>query len=212
MKILKIAAAGALALGVMAADLAPAFAKDKGDLLVRLRGIGFMTDTDGTTDALGGDARTTDAFVPELDFTYFLTKNIAAELILATTKHNVEVADSTAGDLGLGTVWTLPPVLTLQYHFMPDNAFSPYVGAGVNYTITYGADKGRSVNAISYSDEFGYAFQAGFDYALNDKWSFNLDIKKAFVDTDIVVNGGAINAKGTDLDPWVFGVGFGYRF
>lgn len=212
MKYLKITAAFTLAASLMAADIPTAFAKEKGDLLVRLRGIGFMTDTDGTTDTLGGNARTTDAFVPELDFTYFFTKNIAAELILATTKHNVEVADSTAGDLGLGTVWTLPPVLTLQYHFMPDSKFSPYLGAGINYTITYGVDKGRSVNSIDYSNEFGYAFQAGFDYKLDDKWSFNFDVKKAFVDTDITVNGGAINAKDTALDPLVIGIGFGYKF
>jgi outer membrane protein len=28
----------------------------------------------------------------------------------------------------------LPPTLSLQYHFMPEKQFSPYVGAGVNYT------------------------------------------------------------------------------
>jgi len=33
-----------------------------------------------------------------------------------------------------------------------------------------------------------------------------------FVDTDIVANGGAVNALGTDLDPTIFGVGFGYKF
>ncbi len=189
-----------------------ALAKDQGDLLVRMRGIGFLTDTSGTTDTLGGSARTSDAYVPELDFTYFFTKNIAAELILGTTNHSVEVKGSSSGDLDLGTVWALPPVLTLQYHFMPDGDFSPYIGAGVNYTIMYNVKTGRSVSDVDYSDEFGYAFQAGIDYKLNDRWSINFDLKKVFVDTDIKVNGGAINAKGTDLDPWVVGLGVGYRF
>lgn len=207
----RIVAASALAVFLIGLS-AEALAKDKGDLLVRLRGIGFLTDTSGTTDVLGGSARTSDAYVPELDFTYFFTKHIAAELILATTKHSVEVKGSTAGDLDLGTVWALPPVLTLQYHFLPDGDFSPYIGAGINYTIMYNPSVGRSATSVDYSNEIGYAFQVGLDYKLNDRWGINLDLKKVFVDTDIKVNGGAINANGTDLDPWVAGIGISYKF
>ena len=36
----------------------------------------------------GAEVDISTTFVPELDFTYFFTKNIAAELILATTKHD----------------------------------------------------------------------------------------------------------------------------
>jgi len=205
-------ACGVLAAAFMAADMGAAYAKDAGDLRVRLRGIAFLTETDGTTDALGGDARTSNDYVPELDFTYFFTKNIAAELILATTKHGVYVDNSTAGDLHLGTVWALPPVLTAQYHFNPDGKWSPYVGAGINYTIMYNASTGASVNNVKYSDEFGWALQAGLDYEIDDKWSLNFDVKRVFVDTDITANDGAVNAKGTALDPWVVGIGFGYTF
>lgn len=205
--------AGVLMAGVvMAAPIAEAYAKDAGDFKVRLRGLAFLTDTDGTTDALGGEAATSDDYVPELDFTYFFTKNIAAELILATTKHSVDVNNSTAGDVDLGSVRLLPPVLTLQYHFMPEEKISPYVGAGVNYTITYGVNTGSGVNDVKYSNEFGYAFQAGVDYAIDDTWSLNFDVKKVFVATDIKANGGTVNAKGTDLDPWVIGLGVGYTF
>lgn len=189
-----------------------AFAKDAGDIRLRMRGIGFITDTSGTTDALGGDARTSNDYVPEFDITYFFTKNIAAELIAATTKHRVYVDNSTAGRLDLGSVRALPPVLTLQWHFNPDGQWSPYVGAGINYTITYAASTGPSVTDVKYSNEFGYAFQAGLDYEIDEKWSLNMDVKKVFVDTDIVANGGGVNAKGTNLDPWVIGFGFGYTF
>ena len=201
----------ALFLGVTiaATSVGAAWAKDAGDLRVRLHGIGFMTETDGTTDALGGDARTSDDYVPELDFSYFFTKHIAAELILATTKHRVYVDNSSSGNLDLGSVRVLPPVLTLQYHFNPDGKWSPYVGAGINYTVTYGASTGPSVNDVKYSNEFGYALQAGLDYEIDYVWSLNFDVKKVFVDTDIVANGGSVNAKGTALDPWVIGLGFG---
>ena len=50
---------GILALAIALISTAPARAGEAGDLLVRLRGIGFMTDTHGSTDALGGSASTT---------------------------------------------------------------------------------------------------------------------------------------------------------
>ncbi len=150
--------------------------------------------------------------MPELDFTYFFTANIAAELILATTKHSVEVRNSTAGDLALGTVRLVPPVLTLQYHFLPKAKWSPYLGAGVNYVFAEKESTGSSVASVKYSNEFGYALQAGVDYRLDDKWSLNLDIKKVFVHTDIRVNGGTIRADDTDLDPLIIGIGIGYKF
>ncbi len=207
---------GKIAFAVLAMTTAAlptvSFAKEKGDLLVRLRGVGFMTDTSGTTDALGGAARTSDDYIPELDFSYFITKNIAAELILATTKHTVEVRNSSSGDLDLGTVRLIPPVLSLQYHFLPDSDFSPYAGAGLNYVIVADKSFGRSVNNVAYSNEFGFALQAGMDYRINDAWSLNVDLKKVFVQTDIHVNDGTIRADGTDLDPWVFSIGFGYKF
>lgn len=190
----------------------PVMAKEKGDILVRLRAVAFLTDTSGTTAELGGSARTSDDFIPELDFTYFITDNIAAELILAYTQNSVEVLGSTAGDLDLGSTLLLPPILSLQYHFQPKSKFSPYLGVGVIYAIWFNTDKGRSVNSVDYSNEFGLSLQAGLDYAITDEWSLNLDIKKVFVDTDITVNGGAINAKGVDLDPLVISIGAGFKF
>lgn len=109
--------------------------KEAGVLLVRVRAVAFITDTSGTTDTLGGSARTSNDFIPELVFTYFFTKNIALDLILATTEHTVEVKGSTSGDLDLGTVRFIPPVPSLQYHFMPDQNISPYVGVGIQYLI-----------------------------------------------------------------------------
>lgn len=199
----------AVLVGVLA-FVPQADAKEEGDLLVRLRSVGFLPDVSGTTTTLGGSADVSDAVSPELDFTYFFTDNIAAELILSTFSHNVEVKGSTAGDLDLGDVWTLPPVLTLQYHFMPKEAFSPYIGAGVNYTVTYKEDPGVSVTSIDYSNEFGYAFQAGVDYAIDDTWSVNLDVKKVFVETDITTN--ATDAPNVDLNPLAVSIGVGYRF
>ncbi len=192
-----------------------ALSKDAGDILVRFRGLAVVPQESGTTNAIGGSAEIDNSVVPELDFTYFFTENIAAELILATTPHDVKMKGTALGrDVDLGDVWLLPPTLSLQYHFMPKKAFSPYIGAGLNYTFFLNEDKGNdpAVNKVEYEDGFGYALQAGFDYQIDDRWSFNFDVKKLFLETDVKVNGGAIKANNVDIDPWIVGIGFGYRF
>lgn len=58
--------------------------------LIRLRALGVVTRDSGSVDQVpGSDLATSDAIVPELDITYFFTKNFAAELILGVTKHSI---------------------------------------------------------------------------------------------------------------------------
>lgn len=205
--------APAVAAALMMCAPFAASAKEAGDLLVRLRGIAVLPDESGTTN-IGGDVDIGNAYVPELDFSYFFTKNIAAELILATARHDVKVKNSAAGNVDLGSVYLLPPTLTLQYHFITDQKISPYIGAGINYTIFYGVDEpgGGVINDVDYDNEFGWVLQAGVDFAINDRWSFNLDAKKLFLPANVKVNGGAVKSRNADIDPWIVGFGFGYRF
>ncbi len=196
---------------------APAMAKDLGDsawskerFQIRARAIGVLPDSGGHT-TINGSPKADNAFVPELDFTYFITENIAAELILATSPHEIDLDDSDSGDLNLGDVWLLPPTLTLQYHFTPDNKFSPYIGAGLNYTVVYSEDDGDDTNALDVDNSFGVALQAGADYWLNEHWGVNFDVKKLWLDVDASINNGAITGV-VDLDPWIVGTGISYRF
>ena len=208
-------AVAALALGMLAGVAAVPEAqaqqgfsgKSAGDIMVRARAIGVIPDEDATT-SIGGNVSVSNDWVPEIDFSYFVTDNIALELIAATTRH--DVSSSVAGSLG--KVSLLPPTLTLQYHFMPKERFSPYVGAGVNYTFFYNEDApGGGINSIDYKNSFGWALQAGIDYAVGGNWYVNADIKKIFLSTDVSINGGAVTAD-VDLDPWIVGFGVGYKF
>jgi outer membrane protein len=177
--------------------------KSAGDFLIRGRGIYVAPDEE--LDTISG-LDVSNEFVPEVDFSYFVTDNIAFELIAATTRHEVSIPGASLGKVSL-----LPPTLTVQYHFMPKEKFSPYVGAGLNYTFFYNEDApGGAINSVDYDNHVGYALQAGLDYALTGNWSVNLDVKKIFLSTDVSVNGGA--KLGVDLDPWIVGVGVGYRF
>lgn len=184
--------------------------KSAGDLMVRARGIAVLPDDRAQIDTIGGDTDLSNAFVPELDFSYFLTDNLALELILATTPHDIKVKNSVIGDRKIGSVWLLPPTLTLQYHFLPKGDFSPYVGAGLNFTWFYGIDEKGPVQKIDIDPSFGWALQVGFDYRLADRWYLNFDVKKLFLDADAEINR-AIDAE-VEINPWIVGVGIGYRF
>lgn len=210
-----LAAAGA-ALLLSTALTAPAAlaqeGKSAGDIMVRARVIGLLPDEDSTVSVIGGKANVSNAYTGELDFTYFFTDNIAAELIAATTKHKTSVRGSAAGNVGLGDVWLLPPTLTAQYHFMPKSAFSPYVGAGVTYAMFYNAKDGAA-DSIHYDNAWGFALQAGVDYNIGGNWYLNADVKKIFINTDVKVGALGTSVKAdVDIDPWVVGVGVGYKF
>ncbi len=208
-KILKSLAVLMIGTGAMFSSI-PSYASEAGDILIRLRGIGVIPDDGGNT-TIGGEPDLSNSYVPELDISYFFTKNIAAELILATTKHNAKVKNITGGGgADLGDVMLLPPTLTVQYHFTNFGKFKPYVGAGVNYTIFYNADGANGLD-VDYDNNFGAAAQIGMDYELNDVWSLNLDVKRLWLNTDATINGGAIKGD-VDVDPWIVGVGIGYRF
>ncbi len=194
--------------GVALAQEAGGFNPD--NLQLRVRGIMVAPDDDAPVrinGAAAGEADVSDSVVPEFDISYFFTKNIAAELILATAQH----AAHYNGDTDLGHTMILPPTLTLQYHFTPESAFSPYVGAGVNYSYFYNEQSGTGFTDLDIDGGFGYALQAGVDYWLNDNWGLNIDVKKVMLDIDVSLNNGAIRSD-VDLDPWIIGTGVSYRF
>ncbi|MEE3998906.1 OmpW family outer membrane protein [Tenacibaculum sp. FZY0031] len=177
----------------------------------RFRWVSVLPNESATIGTIGGDVEISKSFIPELDFTYYFTENIAAELILGTTNHDVKAVNTGLGNVNLGDVWLLPPTLTLQYHFNISD-FKPYVGAGVNYTIFYNADPGAVVD-VTYENGFGYAFQLGFDYDLDDTWFLNVDAKYIGLSTDVSVNAGVATVPAeVDINPLLIGFGIGMRF
>lgn len=195
--------------GATQAVAAEGAGKSAGDFMVRLRGIGVIPRDSGSANILPGHDTLSNEYVPEVDFTYFITDNVAMELIAATTQHDVKW-DTGAGVVDLGKVNLLPPTLTLQYHFMPKETISPYVGAGLNYTFFYNENSPAGIN-VRYKDHIGYALQAGVDYQLSENWYANLDVKKIFLKTTVNVDPIGVVAD-VNIDPWIIGLGVGYKF
>ncbi|MFM2065374.1 MAG: hypothetical protein RLZZ584_283 [Pseudomonadota bacterium] len=192
-----------LCIAFAVATLAPvAMAQSAGDLVGRVRAVNIDPVAKET---FGGNVVTVNSkVIPEVDFSYFVTPNVAAELILTVPqKHDVLLNGAKIGSLK-----HLPPTLTAQYHVTGLGAFKPYVGAGLNYTIFSSVDlpTGLSIEKSS----LGFAYQLGADIALNKTWSINVDYKKVQIRTDLSSGGAKLGT--IKVDPSLFGLGVGYKF
>lgn len=176
--------------------------------LVRVRAVHI--DPADKSDQVGGTGASdrltvSSKTIPEFDVSYFFTPNLAAELILTyPQKHDVFLDGGK-----IGTFKHLPPTLLAQYHFVLDAPIKPYVGVGVNYTTISKVDLLGGKAGLEH-DSFGFALQAGVDYAIDKKWSINVDVKKIQIRSDVIIGGA--KASAVKVDPLLVGVGVGYRF
>lgn len=176
--------------------------------LVRARAV--HVDPDNKSTPLGGVGaadrlEVSSKTIPELDISYFLTPHIAAELVLTYPQKHKARLDGAE----IGTFKHLPPTLSLQYHFAPGAAISPYVGAGVNYTRMSSVKLLDGAGDLE-NDSWGLSLQAGVNFRLDEHWSINADVKKIKLRSDVYVSGA--NASHLKVDPVLFGLGVGYRF
>ncbi len=89
--------------------------------------------------------------------------------------------------------------------------FSPYVGAGINYSYFYGEESGAGFTDLDVEGGVGVALQVGSDIWINENWGLNFDVKKLFLNVDGTLNNGGVRAD-IDLDPWIVGAGVSFRF
>jgi outer membrane protein len=108
----------------------------------------------------------------------------------------------------IGSLKHLPPTLTAQYRFTGLGGFTPYLGAGVNYTHFSQVDLPSPVTIDKNS--FGLALQVGVDIPLQKNLSLNFDVKKVQIQTDVSAAGSKIGTF--KVDPVLAGIGLGWRF
>jgi len=193
-----------IVLAVLAACGAGAVQAQQSPWMVRARAVHLdMANKDET--AAGLDLSVNNKTIPEIDISYFITRNIAAELILTVPQEQKVSAAGTQ----IGTFKHLPPTLTLQYHFTDLGAYKPYVGAGLNYTAINKENIAGGAATLSGSS-WGPAFQAGVDFPIDKNWSINLDVKKIYIKSNVYLNGA--DQGYLKLNPVAVGLGVGYRF
>jgi outer membrane protein len=207
MRTTSLGRAAALAFAVaMAAPLA-AQAQTAEPWLVRVRAVNLDS---ANKDSTGLDLSINNKVIPEVDFSYFFTPQIAAELVLTyPQKQTIR-----SGGVDIGSLKHLPPTLTVQYHFTQFGAVKPYVGAGINYTrfsnVSFDPAVQTALQPSLSKNSYGLALQAGVDYAISKSLYLNLDVKKVQIRTDVSSAGTKVGTF--KVDPWLVGVGVGMRF
>jgi outer membrane protein len=207
LKSLVVAMAAVASLAPIAAHAQSA---EENPWMVRVRAVDLLWQN-GQSGAVvqGADVKAANKVIPELDVSYFFTKNIAAELVL-TYPQTIDI-NYTSSQTKLGSIKALPPSLLLQYHFTNFGAFKPYIGAGVNYTIfTSRNNLGNGAYSVDNSS-FGAVGQIGMDYMFDKNWGLNLDLKYATMSTNVTTAAGADGGKLT-LNPWMPAIGVTYKF
>lgn len=194
-------------LGTMLSSVAFAQQVTEGSWMVRARAV-HLESSNGDSTPLGLSAN--NKWLPEVDFTYFYTKNLAVELILTVPQKHTLYSNGAA----IGSFKHLPPTLTAQYHFTDLGQFKPYVGAGVNYTrlsnVNFNPGVVAALNPSVDKNSWGLALQAGVDIPVGNNMYLNIDVKKVQIRTDVASFGR--NVGTFKVDPVLFGIGLGWRF
>lgn len=200
-----------VAVAAAIAAMPAAWAQDSGSWIVRARAVHLDS---ANKDSTGLGLTINNKTIPEVDISWFFARNWAAELVLTyPQKHDVTVQESAlGGPVKLGSFKHLPPTLTLQYHFNPDGAIRPYVGAGVNFTNISDVDlEVPTVGRLNLDRQsWGAAFGAGFDWKLDRNLYLNVDVKKVYIGADVTLGGAKVSE--VKVDPVLIGVGLGWRF
>ncbi|KGU52046.1 membrane protein [Xanthomonas phaseoli pv. phaseoli] len=188
----------------------PALAQSKGDWTVAVGAHQVAPKSDngslvgGTLDVdVGKDIKPT--FTAE----YFVADNLGIEVLAALPfEHDIAIR-------GLGRVGStkhLPPVISLQYHFNAQGTFSPFVGAGINYTRFFGTDTRGALagSELELDDSWGLALHAGVDYTLSDRGALRVNLRWIDIDPQARLDGNHIGT--VNIDPLVYGVAYVHRF
>lgn len=176
-----------------------AMAVEKGDWLLRF-GASNVDPKSDNHEIVSVD----DASSLTLNLSYMFTDHLSVEVLAAYPFEH----DITAGGDKVASTKHLPPTVSVQYHFMPKNAFKPYVGLGVNYTTFFNT---KSVlGNLDLGDSWGLAAEAGVDIMLGEKWFLNGSIRYIDIETKARLDGASLGKVA--IDPMVYGLHMGLKF
>ncbi|WP_411833030.1 OmpW/AlkL family protein [Pseudoxanthomonas mexicana] len=190
----------------LATVAAPAMAQSKGDLTLAI-GAHQVAPKSNNGDLVVGRADVDNDIKPTLMLEYFIADNLGLEVIAAAPfKHDVSV-----GGAHIGSVKHLPPTISLQYHFNSAGKVSPFVGAGVNYTLFFSEDTSGVLGSdVSLKNSWGLAAHAGLDFKVGEKGAIRVDARWIDIDSDVSLGGTQLGT--VNIDPLVYGAAYVLKF
>lgn len=205
-----VCAATILAFGLGAAGEAEAY--EPGDFMVQLLAEGFYSDASGSAAQGVNYNSGTMSANPALDLTYFFTKNIAAQTVLAVPLARVDL-HAGPDTLKATDQWVLPLSIIGQYHFLSDEPISPFIGVGLTYAWFW-EDQSHLAGGshVEVDDTWGGLVNFGLNVKIPDtKWTVVVDAKKWWL-SPTTMHAGGNKLQTLTVDPWFFGMGVGYTF
>jgi len=110
-----------------------------------------------------------------------------------------------------------------KYNFKNSSRFTPYIGVGATVFIPWDEEFSQTakdalgVAKLDADVAYGVAGQVGFNFQPADakNWGVFVDARYADLDTDLeakAADGTKINLCEFGIDPWVYTIGYSYKF
>jgi outer membrane protein len=155
---------------------------------------------------------------PDLGLTYRLLDRWSVQLAVLPAYLDLSLNGGVNGGESAGEVWALPTTVTVLYRIPLYGEYAPYVGAGINYGFFFSHQLPSNLEQIglreiNLTSDVGFTLQAGLDYDLGNTWFATVDLKYLSWRAEAELRDlGHFDTVEMQLDPWVFGLGVGYRF
>jgi outer membrane protein len=148
----------------------------------------------------------------------FFSDHLSAEFAVARVDNETNVRRRATGAAAAGGNLEMTPLTAvLQYHFAPNAAIDPYLGAGGAYML-FDFSEGQGitgVNQIDVDDDIGFAVNAGIGIKLGGRLGLNVDAKYVPVESSaraIIVSSGEDSVTRIDVSPIIISAGLSLRF
>jgi len=154
----------------------------------------------------------------EFDATVMFSDLIGLELSVGASSHRLNLVGGDWHGIDGGRVCLVPLTALVQYHVQVYGPWDPYFGLGITWIGGFSnlssEFQDAGVEDLKLKGGAGFAAQAGVNYQMNTRWYANLDISYlgASLDATVRTDEGDLPTVSLDIKPWVFAVGFGYKF
>jgi outer membrane protein len=198
----------------------PLLVKIRGQYLSAGKKLSYTPALSNTNVTNGSKGLISSSVGIEAAATFFVLENYALEASIALVRNRLATpanvngagAYSQAAVSGGNKIsYMMPTTLMAQYHFSPDDSFSPYVGGGYTYIIPV-----KKTKLVDFGTMHGLAAQVGIDFFESDDLGMNIDLKKYFIKSKgklkyLTNQSNQPMGVKYDFSPWVFSAGISVR-
>jgi outer membrane protein len=194
------------------------YADDAGEWYARVGGLEALYHSGARIDTVAGtipgaSAKVSNSTTGIIDIGYDIAPSIFVMLMAGVPPRPRISGEGSAAALGeLGAVTYGPAVATVGYRIPVRESFQPYLGAGAAYAIIL-RNHDAAISNLNVHNNFGFALQAGGDYALSRRLQIFADVKQLWLSVNANGSLGGVEpvAARVQLNPTLISVGIKVR-